>query len=282
MTAASIRLLKFALALGYSVFDTSRAALCGLIGYRISAPVVVLMYHSIKREERARFAEQMNQLVRLAQPVYADFRNPASDGRRYVAVTFDDGYHSVLENAFPILRERGIPSTMFVPAQHVGNRPGWITDQRHRDASERLMTPDELREMQKHGTLIGSHGMTHRALTRISQTEMAAELADSRKTLADMVDQRVDLFALPYGAGNADVYNTAVALGYAHVFLNVPVRQNGTPECLVGRIEVSPTDWPLEYRLKVCGAYQWMPWAMAAKRRLVNVLRQFVPRTSEH
>ena len=30
-------------------------------------------------------------------------------------MTFDDGYHSVLENAFPILRERGIPSTVFVP-----------------------------------------------------------------------------------------------------------------------------------------------------------------------
>ena len=79
MTAAFIRLLKFALALGYSVFDTSRAALCGPLGYRISAPVVVLMYHSIKREERARFAEQMNQLVRLAQPVR---RLQESDVRR--------------------------------------------------------------------------------------------------------------------------------------------------------------------------------------------------------
>ena len=278
MTAKSIRLLKFVLAIGYGTFDTARRAVCRLLGYPVPTPLVVLMYHSVKREERAGFAEQMNQLVRLAEPVYADFSHPATDRRRRVAVTFDDGYLSVLENALPVLRERQIPSTVFVPAQHVGDRPGWITDPRHRDASELVMTVDELREMRKHGTLIGSHGMTHRALTRISETEMAAELADSRNTLAEMLDQPVDLFALPYGAANATVYNTAVATGYTKVFLNVPVRQNGTPDYLVGRIEVSPTDWPLEYRLKVRGAYQWMPWAMAAKRTLLGGLRRLLRR----
>ena len=91
-------------------------------------------------------------------------------------MTFDDGYHSVLENVSDPPRAR-YPKHHVRTAQHVGP---WLD---HRSAApgclRRLMTPDELREMQKHGTPIGSHGMTHRALTRISQAEMAAELADS-------------------------------------------------------------------------------------------------------
>jgi hypothetical protein len=42
----------------------------------------------------------------------------------------------------------------------------------------------------------------------------------------------------------------------------------------IGRIGVTPHDWPLEYRLKVIGAYQWLPLAIAAKRWVRRVLRR--------
>jgi peptidoglycan/xylan/chitin deacetylase (PgdA/CDA1 family) len=275
----STRVLKFAIALLFDGFETMRALVRRVAGYPTNPPFVVLMYHSVKHDERERFARQIDQLRRLAHPVYADFAGAATDGRRYVAVTFDDGYHSVLENAFPILNERGVPSTYFVPTQHVGKHPGWITDARHRDATERLLTDEELRQMRNAGALIGSHGVTHRPLTLISQNDVTAELAQSRKTLSAMVGQDVDLFALPYGAGNADVYRMATAAGYTRVFLNVPVHRGSAGEHVVGRVEVSPTDWPLEFRLKIRGAYQWLPWAMSAKRTVLTSLRRLAKRT---
>jgi peptidoglycan/xylan/chitin deacetylase (PgdA/CDA1 family) len=269
----STRVLKFAIALVFHAWDCVRVQLRRIAGYSTAPPVVVLMYHSVKRDERERFARQIDQLVRLAHPVYADFNGAATGDRRHVVVTFDDGYHSVLENAFPILSERGVPGTFFVPTRHIGNKPGWITDERHRDASERLLTAEELRYMRSHGALIGSHGVTHRPLTKISPGEIAAELSESRKTLSEMLGTDVTLFALPYGAGNADVYRAAVSAGYARVFLNVPV-QHGDASHVVGRIEVSPTDWPLEFRLKIRGAYQWLPLAMSAKRKVVSLLKR--------
>lgn len=271
----STRVLKFGIALLFDGFETVRSFVRRLAGYPANPPFVVLMYHSVKHDERDRFARQIDQLRRLAHPVYADFAGAATDGRRYVAVTFDDAYHSVLENAFPILNERGVPSTYFVPTQHVGSKPGWITDARHRDAAERLLTDNELRQMRNAGALMGSHGVTHRPLTLLSPSDVTAELAQSRTTLSAMVGQDIDLFALPYGAGNAEVYRMAVAAGYRRVFLNVPVHRGSGGEHVVGRVEVSPTDWPLEYRLKIRGAYQWLPWAMATKRRVMNVLRRF-------
>jgi hypothetical protein len=39
-------------------------------------------------------------------------------------------------------------------------------------------------------------------------------------------------------------------------------------EFVLGRISVEPTDWALEFRLKLLGAYRWLPQAIALKRKL--------------
>jgi len=234
------------------------------------------MYHSVKTHEREQFAHQMDLLVRLASPVAGDFngRNDCRN-RNFVAVTFDDAYQSILENALPILREKKIPVTVFVPTDSLGIRPGWITNQRHRDASERLLTSDELRFVQQTGGLIGSHSVTHRPLTELSRAEALAELTESRQALERILGRNVDSFALPYGAANADVLRLAAKAGYQRVFLSEPVNSRaGSDGPVYGRIGVSPSDWALEYRLKVLGAYQWLPVGIALKRRILNVLRK--------
>jgi peptidoglycan/xylan/chitin deacetylase (PgdA/CDA1 family) len=57
----------------------------------------------------------------------------ASSGRPFAepvaAITFDDGYCDVYENAFPFLRRRGIPAAVFVVTDLIG-RPLWQTHDR--------------------------------------------------------------------------------------------------------------------------------------------------------
>jgi peptidoglycan/xylan/chitin deacetylase (PgdA/CDA1 family) len=45
------------------------------------------------------------------------------------AITFDDGYRDVYENAFPLLRRKGIPAAVFVVTDLIG-RPMWQTHDR--------------------------------------------------------------------------------------------------------------------------------------------------------
>ena len=42
-------------------------------------------------------------------------------GRPAVAITFDDGYRSVLTNAAPILSRLGLVATMFVPTKWIAH-----------------------------------------------------------------------------------------------------------------------------------------------------------------
>lgn len=90
-------------------------------------PGVVLCYHRVLAEPdvldpdgmtAAVFARHMRVLRRFFRPVpLADLVNGARDGSvapGSVAVTFDDGYADNLEVALPILRQEGIPATVFV------------------------------------------------------------------------------------------------------------------------------------------------------------------------
>jgi peptidoglycan/xylan/chitin deacetylase (PgdA/CDA1 family) len=276
------RILKVAVGLLCVTFDSVRRPLCRWVGYPARSPTVVLMYHAVKLHERAAFARQMDLLLRVGNPVQADARASAAvDGRAAVAVTFDDAYRSVLENAVPILRERQIPFTLFVPTNCLGKSPEWVKDERHPYARETVLTPEELKSVRRIGAVIGSHGVSHRALTKLSGAEASAELSESRAVLQKIVGSTVDLFALPYGASNSEVLRLAKEAGYSHVFLSVPFSYADGDGFVRGRVEVYPSDWMLEYRLKVVGAYRWLPYAIAAKRRVMVVLNKLRLRTAD-
>jgi peptidoglycan/xylan/chitin deacetylase (PgdA/CDA1 family) len=232
---------------------------------------VVLMYHSVKRHERERFARQMDELLAAGTAISACEVARTNGRRRRIAVTFDDGYHSVFENALDILHERRIPATIFVPTDYLGRSPGWISNPAHRDAHERVLNPDELRLLEAFGCQVGSHGVSHRPLSALTSSQALGELSGSRRALEAILGKQVKLFALPYGDGGSAVLQLAGSAGYELVFLSVPGGAKG-PRCeLIGRVDVSPMDWNLEYRLKIRGAYQWLPWAIAAKAAIRKI-----------
>ena len=63
-----------------------------------------------------------------------------------MAITFDDGYRSVLELALPILEELGVPATLFVPTDYIGSeRPmSWPGIERWTGGQHEQADPDVL------------------------------------------------------------------------------------------------------------------------------------------
>lgn len=84
-----------------------------------SGRLSVLAFHGVDDPEN--FSWQMDYLARHYHPVsMIDVNQAVASGEplpsRSVLVTFDDGYRSVLEQAMPIMTERGIPGVAFVIA----------------------------------------------------------------------------------------------------------------------------------------------------------------------
>ena len=140
------RLVKLAISLVVWLFDRT----CDVPGWLVRYPSpprgTVIYYHGVKDSQRRGFGRQMDNLLRVANP-WALGR--PFEGKRglYVAVTFDDGFVSVVDNAAPELRKRGIPFTVFVPTGCWGDRPSWIKRSAHPSWNERVVTQDELRAL---------------------------------------------------------------------------------------------------------------------------------------
>lgn len=129
---------------------------------------------------------------------------------RRVVLTFDDGYRGVRENALPALHARGFKATVFVVADRIGGVNDWDGE----TPGEPLLAADEIRELHGAGIEIGSHGATHRALTRLDAADLAREVAGSRETLEQITGSPVTSFCYPYGNFDDRVVEAVRTAGY--------------------------------------------------------------------
>jgi len=132
-----------------------------------------------------------------------------------VCLTFDDGYESFFTQTFPVLHELKAPATVFIITDFVGKSNRWdvtfgINRRRHLDWEQIL-------ELDRQGIEIGSHGRTHRDLTRLPLTELREELTDSRRLLEDRLGNAVTSLPLSFGASNAQVVMEAKSCGYVEI-----------------------------------------------------------------
>jgi peptidoglycan/xylan/chitin deacetylase (PgdA/CDA1 family) len=240
-----------------------------LVGVKSGGTCVVLYYHQVRREHRAKFARQMDMLLHRARPARVDRNEPLDPSLHHVAVTFDDGYENVFQNALPELQKRNIPSTMFVITEALGKYPDWLSEP---ETVERVMSPQQLLELPAELVTVGSHTMTHPSLPSLSETDAKRELFESRTKLETMLNRKIKLFSFPYGGFNANLVEWCRESGYERVFTILPTPAFADPnEFVTGRVSVEPTDWPLEFQLKLMGAYRWLPAAYSLKRRILAI-----------
>lgn len=254
------RRLKMLISLSLRGYDV----LCGgTVNRFIRQPrpaCVVLYYHAVPSQHRELFAQQMEMLLRLAEPLSTESPSAMQPGKRYVAVSFDDGFVSVLENAAPELRSRGIPWTMFVPSGLLGQRPAWLRKAHPAARQDRVMTAAEIRSLAESPLVtIGSHTVNHAHLVEVGPAKAAIELAQSKSDLEGILNRSVTQFSYPFGARTPALDQQAFSLGYRRLFSTAPEPSiRYSQDLVIGRVAVDPDISPLEFRLKVLGAYRWI------------------------
>ena len=173
--------------------------------------------------------------------------------RKLIHVTFDDGFADVFLHAYPILKKYGIPFTFYVSTdmpdgnadlwwlqleqlahgnakwfeqtvKHIYKCGGSIADAMHavtgseKDLSlcrQMSITWDQIRIMVSDGLCtIGSHGVSHSAMSRLSEESIARELLDSRLRLKEMLGVDVSHFSYPHSMFTKATHELVWQSGY--------------------------------------------------------------------
>jgi peptidoglycan/xylan/chitin deacetylase (PgdA/CDA1 family) len=259
------RVLKCTISLGVYLATRLRVSALRLFGIKTAGTCVILNYHSITADQREAFARQLDILCRCATPVKIDSESTPEPGKNAAAITFDDGFEDFLLQALPELRSRNIPCTVFVIVKAVGQEFG--TGER----LDRVMSVQQLRNLPEDLVTIGSHTLTHPFLPETTRLDAYQEIVESRKQLEKMLDRPIKLFSFPFGGFTQALVDICREAGYRRVFTTLPTLAFTTPQKFaVGRVRADTTDWPLETRLKIAGAYRWLPLAFRLKRRILN------------
>jgi peptidoglycan/xylan/chitin deacetylase (PgdA/CDA1 family) len=266
------RLINLVISFWFYVFYWLWEWINRIFGNEIAGSCVVLLYHQVASENRKRFKKQMKILRHLAEPISANNTKPLEKDTHYAAVTFDDGFTCILENAVPELQALKIPLTFFVPTGYLGCHQGWIHDANDQHYPEFVVDSDQLQALNDELITIGSHGVNHTRLSDISEDDAKKELSESKHSLESIINKPIELFAFPHGAYTPTLVNTALQIGYKRVFTVLPKLAFSDPnEVVTGRIDVSPNDWLIEFILKLLGAYRWLPIAFLVKRKIINL-----------
>ena len=123
---------------------------------------------------------------------------PDVNQKDVVSITFDDGYVNFAELALPSLLEIGCHGTVFIPSGKAGHYNDW--DERRSDFVRMpLMSYDQLRNLPEDNVEIGSHGVTHSPINRLSYNEAVKEIVQSRYDLEQNLGRAVRLLSFPYG-----------------------------------------------------------------------------------
>jgi len=117
-----------------------------------------------------------------------------------LAITFDDGLANFASEAWPRLRERGLPATLFVVSGQVGSDNAWQGRHDARVPRLKLLDWEELGKLAADGLELGSHSRTHPHFDTISEAQLVDELEGSAEDLLRLAGSRPQSFCYPYGS----------------------------------------------------------------------------------
>jgi peptidoglycan/xylan/chitin deacetylase (PgdA/CDA1 family) len=209
-----------------------------------TAQTIIFCYHRLVDKVRypgteirpADFEAQMKQLkdagitVISMQDLLAWKRGEKNIPPRCAVITFDDGWKSQYEVAWPILKKYGYPLTLFIYTE--GMRGGAL-------GGGEAMTWEQLADMRDNGVDIQAHSATHQDLREGHNIMLAApggkrtrtkltgpayeqwvqnEVVGSKQLLEQRLGIKVNCFAVPFGNYNEHVKELARNAGYEAMF----------------------------------------------------------------
>ncbi|MFC1666780.1 polysaccharide deacetylase family protein [Candidatus Omnitrophota bacterium] len=232
----------------------------GIFYARAQYVVPVIMYHSIDDNAYASklsvspesFRRQMSFLKKHNYNVVRLEDLPGLIRRgnipyKTIAITFDDGLENNYTNAYPVLKETGLPATIFIVPALTGR--------------DEYLTWDQVIEMSGSDVVsIGSHSMTHAYLTDLAEQKLDIEIFDSKRAIESHTREKVSALSYPLGGFNDYVRDKVIKAGYAIAVGTNPGKDYPKHDIFaMKRVRISRTsDNLFVFWIETSGFYTWI------------------------
>jgi len=181
--------------------------------------ISVLMYHSVGSSDTfysvttREFYKQIDYLISNYNVVSLKDLQDFVEGKRElprkaVVITFDDGYLDNYEVAYPYLKKKNLPMTIFITTGYVskkmllGNK--WL----------QMMSWTDILDMDRNNVDIGAHTVNHPNLTKIDVSAAGKEILNSKIIIEQKLGRKIQYFSYPFGAYNNCLMNLAKQSGF--------------------------------------------------------------------
>jgi peptidoglycan/xylan/chitin deacetylase (PgdA/CDA1 family) len=222
-----------------------------------------LMYHSVGLDQNsttvdgdtlgiysmtlAQFTQQIDAIQGIARSTGMSFVPFGSVLRDTISITFDDGYTDALTVIAPILCARQIPFHVFVSAARMNG------------SERKYLSPAQVVELSNMpGVTIGAHGATHRSLTSLSSSALAAELQASKVDLEAVLQKPVTTMSYPYGHVDESVRTAVHDAGFTFAATSKwGFNESAGDSLLQRRIDMWSGDNKRTVENKILGHWNW-------------------------
>lgn len=135
--------------------------------------------------------------------------------KKTIAITFDDNYASIYHNAFPLLKSRKWPFTIFV-------NPKSISKSESASDSNFILSWNQLKEMKSHGAIISNHTNNHWHLLKQNPDEsptqwknrIKQDIQSAQSMLEKKLGKTPKWVAYPYGEFDNKLKKLISDMGY--------------------------------------------------------------------
>ncbi|MCX6715034.1 MAG: polysaccharide deacetylase family protein [Candidatus Uhrbacteria bacterium] len=208
--------------------------------------VLILTYHSVGVHPVARpdltihpavFEKQLAYLQKhyhsisldvLAQAITEGFHVlPKKNGRRFVAISFDDGYEDNYTVAFPLLVRYQIPATFNITTGFIEHTRAMSAEcQDAMFPEQSTMSWKQIEEMAQNPLChFGAHTVTHPRMSQVDLEQARQEMMESKSALEKRLHRPIHTFAFPFGSKkdfNEGLVELAKQSGFTCVLSTVP------------------------------------------------------------
>lgn len=214
------------------------------------------IYENIFREHMKYLKDNNFSVITFEDLNNIGWRNRFDKNKKYIIITFDDGYVDNYELAFPILKKFNFKATIFLMGESTYNEWDVKADG---EKSFPLMSVEMIKEMQDYGIEFGAHTFNHPKLNKLSNDEIKHQIVDVKKPLEEKIGREIITFAYPYGILNDYAKKMVEEAGYTF-----GVATDSGSVCLsddlyqIRRIAIFPNTNLFSFKRKVKGNYNFI------------------------